>query len=96
MTNEMDAMSENRVITVVTSCGKTFVQAVRDMSDRQLTGLVEGNGDRTDLDAADLADLAAMRDELRRRAEAAAQVWPEVVDADDEWPPLVVTPAQAR
>ena len=88
-------MSENRVIIVETSCGKTFVQSVRDMSDRQLTGLLDGNGDRTGLDAEALADVAAMRDELRRRAEAAA-LWPDIVDADAGWPPLVVLKKDKR
>src|SRR5437660_11033138 len=43
------------------------VTAVHDMTDRQLQCLLEQNGNRTDLDAGDRADLAAMREELVQR-----------------------------
>lgn len=62
---EDGTMTDNsRLITIETSCGKTIVQAVKDMTDWQLEILLKQNGERTDVDP---ADLAAMRDELRQR-----------------------------
>jgi hypothetical protein len=56
-----------RVITVETSCGRTFRTPVNEMTDTQLITLLKENSERTDLDPGDLGDLSAMRDELERR-----------------------------
>jgi hypothetical protein len=58
------------VAEVHTSCGKVFKLAVRDMTNRQLEGLLKHNSDRTDLDPTEIAGLAAMREELARRRQA--------------------------
>ena len=49
---------------IVTSCGKTFEMPVDELSDRQLKGLLDQNGDRTDVDP---SDITALREELARR-----------------------------
>jgi hypothetical protein len=53
-------------ITVDTSCGQTFHLPVTELTEHQLHGLLEQNSDRTDVDP---SQIAAMRAELRRRAE---------------------------
>jgi hypothetical protein len=57
-------MTTALTITIETSCGQTFETDPRKMSVRQLKGLLEQNGDRTDIDP---AEIAALRDELARR-----------------------------
>jgi hypothetical protein len=51
-------------ITIETSCGKQITQAVSDLSDRQLRGLLEHNSEET---GATPEELAALRGELERR-----------------------------
>ncbi len=49
----------NEITTIETSCGKTFHMAVRELSDRQLIGLVDQNPNGT--------DTHLLRAELQRR-----------------------------
>jgi hypothetical protein len=53
------------LVTIETSCGQVFELRVSELSDRQLTILLAGNGERADVDP---AHIAAMRAELQRRA----------------------------
>jgi hypothetical protein len=74
-----------RLITIETSCGKHFELHVSELSDRQLSILLAGNSERSDVDP---AHIAAMRDELQRREELCSRGWlPAYGDAvDDEIP----------
>jgi hypothetical protein len=47
MSEKNDNSTGDFVAEVHTSCGKVFKLAVRDMTNRQLEGLLEHNGDRT-------------------------------------------------
>jgi hypothetical protein len=49
---------------IETSCGKTFNMTAHEMSDWQLEKLLEQNGERDDVDPAEIAELRA---ELARR-----------------------------
>jgi hypothetical protein len=68
------------IIKVHTSCGEEFRIPVDELTDRQLKGLLEQNADNPE---ADQLQIAAMRDELKRRQPAkqlrksALQEWRE-------------------
>jgi hypothetical protein len=56
-----------RIIRVLTSCGREFSIPIIEIPDHKLRSLLQQNGDRTDVDP---LDLAAMRDELKRREDS--------------------------
>jgi hypothetical protein len=53
------------LVTIETSCGEHFELHISELSDRQLTILLDRNSERSDVDP---AHIAAMRDELQRRS----------------------------
>ncbi len=52
----------SKVFEIHTSCGKVFRETLDEMSDRQISGLIEGNPDHP--------DVGDMREALARRLEA--------------------------
>jgi hypothetical protein len=58
-------MDNDDIITIKTSCGRTFHQRPSEMSERQLRGLIEQNADNTDEDC--VRDMPRLRAELARR-----------------------------